>query len=1222
MATSAADAPTPSPPPQAAQHDRYIAVQLKKTRAYVKAADFFSALMTLLAGIFLFLLAVVVIDAWLIELNLWARMAALGLLVAGSIAYFATTMLPLLVRRINPAYAALAIEKSEPSLKNSLINFLSFRARRDAVHDVVYQALQQQAASDLSHAPLDAAIDRNRLLKMGYLLAGVVVVCGLYTILSPKKPFSTLGRIVAPFAEIDRPSIVKIKDVDPGDADVFDGQQMRVTAEVAGLADDDPVTLIFSTADGRRVDVEVPMTIADDGFRRTCLLPPDESGVRQDLRYHIEAGDARTRQFNVKMIPAPIITVRSLEYDYPSYTRQANLVVEDQGDIKALEGTRVTVRARANQPIKHAFVEFDPHLSGSDRKRHHKPLSMTSDGMEARGSFVLELEEDGLTPKRASYQVRFTTEGGHASQNPTIHNIEVTRDLKPEIEILTPKSTLVKVPVNGRQQIEIRAIDPDYGVSEIRLHATVGGEIVLNGKTLIKDAAGRTGQVIANYELLPAALGLVPGDTVFYWAEVEDNRTSPIGGSPAPNSNRTANYQIEIVAGKAGSAVRPKDKPEPADKDDASAKPADDKGSGKPEMGESGKTGDESTGGEKGETESGEAGKTEEGKTEEGGASGGQGQSGGESSSGKSDRNEEGGAGQSGSASPEDGETGDANSEGGKSGGSGQQGGEVSSQGGEAGDESRSEPLHDGEVFERAIEHQRRKQSQGGKGGGKAGDPQRTAAGGKNEPAEGGGAQPKNGGENAQNSSNDGAGGKSPSQQQQDKSNNAGGSGEKPQQDSPSAAQNSGKGESGDKPPAGQSAGDDAGNESAGNKGAEDKGAGTDPQQQDQPSQSGGPQGSGKTEPNKQDGASGGESSQGGMSKKESDDEGKQQSGGGSPEAQGRNQERKQQQSGGGGGQENEAQSPSNSQKQSNSQDGDDGGDKSGGSSQGGGQEGQQPGTGSSGSSNPADQGENSGKQPGKGETTDQAGDQAKSAGKTGSSSGDKPGGGSEAGSASGGGQPQADQEKQDQQQQDKPMGDDAERPSDDGAKAGDTLKTDTDRKAGGEPSGDDSRARSGSSQPSDSSKGGGSTSGGTGGAGGPPPRESGGDEDLPPADKANLEYARKATDLALEYLKDQRDAPDPELLDKLDMSKEELQKFIDRWSKMKRSAGDEAVRDDYDDALRSLGLRPAADKRRNADFQSDTQRGPDSGSRSKPPPSFIDKFRAFKNRAPSSDRE
>jgi hypothetical protein len=56
-------------------------------------------------------------------------------------------------------------------------------------------------------------------------------------------------------------------------------------------------------------------------------------------------------------------------------------------------------------------------------------------------------------------------------------------------------------------------------------------------------------------------------------------------------------------------------------------------------------------------------------------------------------------------------------------------------------------------------------------------------------------------------------------------------------------------------------------------------------------------------------------------------------------------------------------------------------------------------------------------------------------------------------------------------------------------------------------------------------------------------------------ADPANLEYAKKATDLALEALRRQREQPDPELLKKLHWSEQDLRKFLDRWESAREQA-------------------------------------------------------------------
>ena len=174
MATGTANAATESATSKASRNEQYIQQQLDRTRANVKLVDLFGGLMIMTAGILGFLLVAAVVDAWMFELGVGGRLVALLILLAGSAAYFTRLVLPLLIRRINPAYAARAIEQSQPTLKNSLINFLMMRAHRDQENAVVYQAVEQQAAVDLSHVAIESAVDRTKLIRIGYVMIQLV----------------------------------------------------------------------------------------------------------------------------------------------------------------------------------------------------------------------------------------------------------------------------------------------------------------------------------------------------------------------------------------------------------------------------------------------------------------------------------------------------------------------------------------------------------------------------------------------------------------------------------------------------------------------------------------------------------------------------------------------------------------------------------------------------------------------------------------------------------------------------------------------------------------------------------------------------------------------------------------------------------------------------------------------------------------------------------------
>ncbi|MCO8122624.1 circumsporozoite protein-membrane associated protein, partial [Stieleria sp. TO1_6] len=122
--------------------------------------------------------------------------------------------------------------------------------------------------------------------------------------------------------------------------------------------------------------------------------------------------------------------------------------------------------------------------------------------------------------------------------------------------------------------------------------------------------------------------------------------------------------------------------------------------------------------------------------------------------------------------------------------------------------------------------------------------------------------------------------------------------------------------------------------------------------------------------------------------------------------------------------------------------------------------------------------------------------------------------------------------------------------------------------------------------------------------------------ETPPPPD---LEYAKKATDMVLDYLDETRDQVDQDLLDDLNWTAADLQRFRERWQKVRQidpGTPDAAAANEMEDALRSLGLQanptPRQSTRRDADSLRNLR---DSGNRRQAPPAIRDAFDAFRRR-------
>ena len=1090
---------------QVVQFDQYIERRVNKTRTHVKLVDLAAALMVLLVGTMSYLLVVAVVDHWVVGFSTMGRFVALVVLIGGVGCFVARYVVPLLIKRINPVYAARTIEQTAPALRNNLVNYLLFRANPADVRSVVLDAVREQAADGLSGVSVDVSVDRARVIKIGYVLVALVALCGLYKIFSPKDPWQSVMRVAIPWSDMARPSRVTIEDVQPGDASVYFGQLVTVQAAISGVREDEQVTLYYTTDDGQTVDREIAMRIPQHELHYQATLPEDPDGVRQGLVYRIEVGDAVSAEYRITALTAPSITVRLVHYDFPFYTSKSE-ESRRHGDIEALEGTRVTVTAEANREITSAQINIVPEDEES-AENGRQFVRMTPDGTTARGSFYLPRSSSRHEVEWLNYEVKFTTVGDKQGATPVRHVIKVEPDLPPIVEVLTPVKAAVDVPEDGAIVIEARSIDPDYALTSVTLRAEARRVDVVT-ELLLEAPTGHVGSALRTYRFVPRQLGLRAGQVVDYWVVATDNRAAFPSGTADPNISRTMNRQLRIVEATGQGDSQPMGG-EPTDNDDSPA-------------------------GESGDTESGdtEAGETGEGQYQPaGGENGGEGTSaegsaGQENSSAGSDPSAEGqpGGGEP-NAGPQPGADGqpheanepgdapdDSSAEGGQE-GAGQSGDAPGEPGSNDREPVASDGSQDGDAMQRILDHIEQE----------AGDVENA-----DQPLDG---QPLD---------------------------------DQPLDDQPL-----------DDQPLEGDAGEGAENSSAGGEGGGTDGAARTDEGAENPSsddEAGADPGQGDNGPS---GA------------------GQHEEGSDAPEAQGENQQTDKQQSADDeeAGEAGEAQSPSTSPKQSDSS-GEEEGDRSGGGGKGGGQSAQQPGNDGAGSSTAADDGAGAAGEAGEGETSGEGGDGGKADGPTGES-GDSAGPGSGSGAPPPeGGQPGA------------------------GAPGGEEGGDPAAGQPGGEGAGSPAEAgQSGpptAGPPSDQQP----TAGGQPGGGGQgTDGEHGESSDEAAPDDPNLEHARQATDLVLDFLKDQQHDPDQELLDKLGWKKGDVQRFLRRWEQLKRQSGrdDPHSRDELDDALRSLGVTPQSSQFRQGDDRNDDlSRLQDAGHRTAPPPEYLDQFRAF----------
>jgi hypothetical protein len=581
---------------QVIAYDRYIETQLHRTRRQVKGVDLSTSIMLLVVASLVYLMLVALLDHWVVTggLSVAGRMVAFGVLAAGVVGFGVLKLFPLAMRRINPVYAAHTIEQHRPGLKNSLINFLLLRSGSDRLPDKVYQAMEAQAANALSASHADVAVDRTPLIRLLLALVAVVFCVALYAVLSPKNPFTSFRRVVSPWADVAPPTRVLIHEIQPGDANGFHDQHVPVSAQIDGVRGGEEVVLRYSTVDGQVVARAVPMVKPENAYRYAADLPPDNLGLQQDLEYWIEAGDAFSPHHKIKVDTAPTIVVEELEYQYPKYAELPSRMVARHGDIQALAGTRVTLRAKANQPIRQANLDFE--CDGRN------DLDMQVDGTRATVSFPLVWNDSLRRAEHESYQLRFRNQDGHENPKPIRYTIEVIRDLPPEVELVDPEldpSKDLVVPADRPVRFAVQAADPDFKLAQVKFQAR-RGRTPLAEEPLLAEPRG--GQFRRDYLLDLKRLEVKPGEQIEFWASADDNR------EPSANHAETPHYRLRIASPDQNDQAQ----------QDQSAQDPDQKGQSKPNDGHKKQTGNRNDDNREGDEE-GDAGEQRTNKQDKSG---------------------------------------------------------------------------------------------------------------------------------------------------------------------------------------------------------------------------------------------------------------------------------------------------------------------------------------------------------------------------------------------------------------------------------------------------------------------------------------------------------------------------------------------------------------------------------------------------------------------------
>jgi hypothetical protein len=500
-------------------YEQFIDHQLARTQSKIKTTDILIGCLTLATAFIAVLFLEIVLDH-AVGLPIWARQVILLSGIVGAAVYSGYRIARPLLRRVNGFYAAKTIEDADPHFKNSLINYLDLRKHRDVLPRRVLRAIEAKAVGDLTKVEIDTVVNQKRLLYTWYALMGVIMVVFVYYGFAPKSVLDSAKR--AFLADVVRPTNTRLDSIKPGDdrelSQVVAGTHVPFSVEAKGVIPE-KVTLHYSIDGGQ-------FYLTQDFAPGKYNYEPWQTQLRnaqQSIEYFITGGDAESRHYRVKVLPAPMVTGVKLDFEFPKYTGVAPRLGVDGGAVDAIEKTIITVHATTNQPVGSAQIDMG--------KQGVLPMDVDSkEPTSLLGKFQVELD--------GSYTIKFKTTGGQMNPDPVVYDIRAIKDLPPTVRFVSPEPR-IKLPSNGKVALKVEAGD-DYGVKALNLNVIQGSEGLVSRDILENRKPERK---FNGTEILDLAnLKLKPGTQVEYWLVARDTK------EPTSNSSTTEKQIIEIVA--------------------------------------------------------------------------------------------------------------------------------------------------------------------------------------------------------------------------------------------------------------------------------------------------------------------------------------------------------------------------------------------------------------------------------------------------------------------------------------------------------------------------------------------------------------------------------------------------------------------------------------------------------------------------------------------------
>jgi len=486
---------------------------LRVTKGRIRLTGAASAAMLMLAVAAGFALVAVAGDHHLPGgLSATARLVLRWALLVGEFGIAAALVAYPLIRRLNDLYVTRLIEKAHPEFRNDLTAALQL-ARDRRAHAGTVAAVRKRAAEEVERADVRASVSMHRVRTSGMAAGAAVAIFALYWLVAPKAVWPSLRRAFGDDG-VSPPTRTEIVSVSPPSGTiVLSGTPVDFSALIR-RAEGPP--LVQVSRDGGKTflsdDVLVMHPTGQDGADQGYAARWPAAAANDGLAvFQVLCGDATGAPHELTVLPRPAVREVRVRLDWPAYTRRPPTELSG-GHVEALLGSRATVFAEANLPVRRASLIFSGRgpviMSTTDAGTPDAPDEAA--GRRMSGAFVVRGDD--------RYRIAFHGTHELVRGESMEYTVKAFTDEPPEVQLTEPVGD-VELAVNEVLHLAGEARDR-FGIGRVEL-VCENGDARLRHVSLEPLLVRTAGQVIIEGSLPVALLGR-RGERLRCWVEARD----------------------------------------------------------------------------------------------------------------------------------------------------------------------------------------------------------------------------------------------------------------------------------------------------------------------------------------------------------------------------------------------------------------------------------------------------------------------------------------------------------------------------------------------------------------------------------------------------------------------------------------------------------------------------------------------------------------------------